>query len=68
MALATASKGTSSISEYIAKMKGLADEMAALGRRLEDEELVSYVLKGLDLHHITGELEKLTTRVSYGHP
>jgi hypothetical protein len=67
MALATASKGTSSISEYIAKMKGLADEMAVLGHRLEDEELVSYVLKGLDLHHITGELEKLTTRVSYGH-
>lgn len=31
MALATASKGTSTISEYFTKMKGLADDMAAAG-------------------------------------
>jgi hypothetical protein len=47
--LATASTGTSTISEYFAKMKSLADEMTAAGRRLYDEELVSYVLTGLDL-------------------
>jgi hypothetical protein len=44
MALATTSKGTSTISVYFANMKSLADEMAAAGCRLEDEELVSYVL------------------------
>jgi hypothetical protein len=49
MALATASKGTSSIAEYYGKMKGLADEMVAVGCRLEDEEHVSYILTGLDL-------------------
>ena len=49
MALATASKGMSSISEYFTKMKGLADDMASTDRRLEDEELVSYILTGLDL-------------------
>lgn len=49
MALATASKGTSSIAEFFTKMKRLADDMAALGRKLEDEELVSYILIGLDL-------------------
>ncbi|XP_066354870.1 uncharacterized protein [Miscanthus floridulus] len=49
MALATASKGTSSISEYFTKMKGLADDMVSAGQRLEDEELVSYILTGLDL-------------------
>ena len=49
MALATASKGTSTVSEYFAKMKALADDMAAVGRKLEDEELVSYILTGLDL-------------------
>lgn len=49
MALATASKGSSSISEYFTKMKSLADEMASAGRKLEDEELVSYILTGLDL-------------------
>lgn len=49
MALATASKGTSTISEYFVKMKSLADEMASVGHKLEDEELVSYILTGLDL-------------------
>ena len=52
MALATASKGESWISEYFMKMKSLADEMASTGRRLEDEELVSYILTGLDLDFI----------------
>ena len=49
MALATASKGSSSISEYFTKMKSLADEMASAGRKLDDEELISYILTGLDL-------------------
>lgn len=49
MALATASKGSSSIFAYFAKMKSLADEMASTGRKLEDEELVSYILTRLDL-------------------
>lgn len=48
MALATASKGTSSIADYYSKMKLLADEMASAGRRLEDDEMVSYILTGLD--------------------
>jgi hypothetical protein len=47
MALATASKGTSSVADYFIKMKGLTDEMASVGRKLEDEELVSYILTGL---------------------
>jgi len=47
MALTTASKGTSSIAEYFVKMKGLADDMASAGRKLEDEELVTFILSGL---------------------
>ena len=47
MALATASKGTSSVADYFVKMKGLADDVASAGRKLEDEELVSYILTGL---------------------
>ena len=47
MALATASKGSSSIAEYYSKMKGLADDMASAGKKLEDEELISYILTGL---------------------
>ena len=49
MALATATKGNSTVSEYLTKMKGLADEMASAGRKLEYDELVSYILTGLDL-------------------
>jgi hypothetical protein len=48
MALATASKGSSTISEYFAKMKSLADEMTSAGKKIEEEELVSYILTGLD--------------------
>lgn len=36
------------ISEHFVKMKGLADDMAAAGKKLEDEELVSYILTSLD--------------------
>ncbi|XP_066361342.1 uncharacterized protein [Miscanthus floridulus] len=47
MALATMNKGTLSVADYFVKMKGLADEMAVVGRKMEDEELVSFILMGL---------------------
>lgn len=49
MALATAQKGASTVAEYFGKMKGLANEMASAGKKLEDEELASYILAGLDI-------------------
>ena len=49
MSLATAQKGSSTIADYFNKMKSLADDMAAAGKRLEDEEIISYVLAGLDM-------------------
>ena len=49
MTLATAQKGSSIIADYFNKMKSLADDMAAAGKRLEDEEIISYVLAGLDM-------------------
>jgi hypothetical protein len=51
MALATTQKGSTIISEYIAKMKSLADEMASAGKALEDVELVSYIMAGLDFDY-----------------
>ncbi|WVZ68985.1 hypothetical protein U9M48_017854 [Paspalum notatum var. saurae] len=48
MALATTVKGSSTVAEYVAKMRGYADEMASAGKKIEDEELVSYILAGLD--------------------
>ena len=47
--LAMVSNGSSFINEYFTEMKALAYEMASTGKKLEDEELVSYILTGLDL-------------------
>ena len=51
MALANAQKGSSSIADYFTKMKSLADDMASAGKPLEDEEIVPYILSGLDLEY-----------------
>lgn len=48
LALATASKGNQSVTEYVGKMRALGDEMAAAGRPLEDAELMEYILTGPD--------------------
>lgn len=48
LALSTTRKGDLSISDYISKMKTLADEMASAGKPLDDEELMGYVLAGVD--------------------
>jgi hypothetical protein len=53
MALATAQKGTTSMTEYFGRMKTLADEMAFAEKKLDDEELVSYILAGLDIEYNT---------------
>jgi hypothetical protein len=47
MALATASKGSSTVAEHFDKMRSLADEMATAGRKLEDEEHITYILTRL---------------------
>lgn len=46
--LANIKKGELSAAAYFAKMKGYADEMAAVGKKLEDDDVVSYILTGLD--------------------
>lgn len=47
MALTTATKGISSVADFFVKMKGLVDDMALAGCKVEDEELVAYILTGL---------------------
>jgi hypothetical protein len=47
-ALATTKKENMTVAQYYGKMKGLADEMAAAGKPLDDEELVMYICNGLD--------------------
>jgi hypothetical protein len=50
MALAMTQKGNMMIFEYFTKMKSLPDEMASAGKALEDEELVSYIMAGLNFN------------------
>jgi hypothetical protein len=40
--------GTSWVAEYLAKMQSLGNDMATTGHPLDDEDLVQYILAGLD--------------------
>lgn len=62
LALATTKKEAMTISRYYVKMKALGDEMAASGKPLDDEELVSYIINGLD-HEYNPVTSALLTRV-----
>jgi hypothetical protein len=61
-------KGNLSISEYVAKMKALADEMASARKPIDEEELVSYILVGLDeeYNHVVFALVAQKDSVSFG--
>jgi len=62
IALATTKKGNSSAAEYFTKMRSLGDEMVTAGRRLDDEELVEYIITGLG-EDFTSLVTALTARV-----
>jgi hypothetical protein len=44
MQLATIQKGDLTTVDYFRKVKRLADTLAAIGKHLEDEEFISYLL------------------------
>lgn len=44
-------KGDQSASAYYTKMKSLADEMAAADKKFEDDDIVDYILNGLDVDY-----------------
>jgi hypothetical protein len=46
--LTNTKKGTMTMSQYFTKMKGFTDELATSGKILDDEEVMSYILNGLD--------------------
>jgi hypothetical protein len=46
--LSTTKKGDMTMVGYFTKMRQLGDEMVAAGRRLDDDELIEYILAGLD--------------------
>jgi excinuclease UvrABC ATPase subunit len=59
---------------YFSKMRRFAEEMAAAGKQLDDDDIVSYILNGLDVEYnpsveqVTGmsdsiSLDELYTRL-----
>jgi hypothetical protein len=48
MALSTTRKGNLIVTEYLAKMQGLCNDMAVAGKPLDDEDLIQYILAELD--------------------
>ncbi|KAK1599893.1 hypothetical protein QYE76_018728 [Lolium multiflorum] len=48
VALAKTKKENMTTAQFFTKMKGFADELAAAGRPIDEEELVEYLLAGLD--------------------
>jgi hypothetical protein len=51
MVLVTTQKLSMTVNEYVAKMKSLTDDMASAGKKLDDEEIASYILTGLDYEY-----------------
>jgi hypothetical protein len=54
------------VAEYMNKMRSLSDEMAMSGRPLEEDELVEYILTGLNYEydHIVSAVIARQTLVS----
>ena len=65
-ALINAQKGNQSVAAYFAAMRGLADELAAAGKPIQDDELISYLLHGLDMDYqpLVSALDARVTPVS----
>lgn len=49
VALSNAEKGTQTVGAYFAYMRGLADELAAAGKPLDEDEQISYIIVGLGM-------------------
>jgi hypothetical protein len=56
-------KGQQYVTMYFSTMRGYVDEMAAIGKPLDDDDIVSYILNGLDvdynslIEHVNGMTE-----------
>lgn len=51
MQLASLKKGSMNVAAYFDKMKTLGDEIAAAGKPIDNDEMVSFILNGLDFEY-----------------
>ncbi|XP_071678294.1 uncharacterized protein [Lolium perenne] len=73
MQLATTAKRDLRVADYFAKMRSLGDAMTAAGSKMEDDELASYILAGLDSEYdasvtaMTTKTETVSLSELYAH-
>jgi hypothetical protein len=71
--LATTHKGNMNVTEYVSKTKNLGDDMVAAGRKLDDQELVEYILNSLGedfnsvVSAVCARVEPVTVGELYAH-
>jgi hypothetical protein len=64
-------KSDMSIASYFSTMRGYADEMAAAGKPIDDDDGVSYILNGLDagynslIEQVNGMMETISPETLY---
>jgi hypothetical protein len=61
MRLASTRKGELPMVTYFTKMKEFSDEMTTAGKQLDDDDIMSYILAGLDVDY-NGVIENLSSR------
>jgi hypothetical protein len=68
MALVTTQKGSMTVAKYVTKMKSLADDMASGGKKLDNEEIASYILTGLDYEYnsVVSSIAARVDPISFG--
>jgi hypothetical protein len=63
--------GDISIASYFSTMRGYTNEMAVVGKPLDDDDVVSYILNGLDadynslIEHVNGMTETISPETLY---
>jgi hypothetical protein len=51
-----------SVDDYFTKMKGFASELAEVGKPLDEDELVGYLLRGLDKDHYSSLITNVNSK------
>jgi hypothetical protein len=60
MALSTTKRNNQTIAQYVEKMKARADDVSSTGKKIDGDNMVSYILAGLN-----SDLDSIISAVSF---